>query len=64
MSSHLSSHLDERITEFTATIQANRHVAIPVAARKLAGIDLRPDNDIVQVSIRPHGPGKWNQHYW
>ncbi len=62
----MSSHLGEKIETFTATIQTtqNRHVAIPAAVRKSAGISERPDNDIVQVSLRPHGSGYWNHHYF
>jgi hypothetical protein len=42
----------------------NRLVAIPAAVQRSLRLDRRPENHILLVSIRSHGPGRWNHHYF
>jgi hypothetical protein len=59
-------HLKTPLAEFTATVHRtkNRLVAIPAEVQRTLGLERRPDNHIVLVSIRAHGPGRWNHHYF
>lgn len=59
-------HLKAPLAEFTATIQRtkNRLVAIPADVQERLGLERRPDNHIVLVSIRSAGRGRWNHHYF
>jgi hypothetical protein len=52
--------------EFTAVIHRtkNRLVSIPVDVQRGLGLSRRPDNHIVLASLRRHGGGRWNHHYF
>lgn len=59
-------HLKVPLDEFTAVIHRtkNRLVSIPAEVQKDLGLNRRPDNHIVLASIRSHGGGRWNHHYF
>ena len=59
-------HLKAPLAEFTAVVHRtkNRLVAIPAQVQRTLGLERRPDNHIILVSLRPHGPGRWNHHYF
>lgn len=61
-----SASLGTTLAEFSATIQRtkNRLVAIPAEVQRRLGLDRRPNNHIVHLSIRPAGRGRWNHHYF
>lgn len=61
-----SASLSTTLAEFSATIQRtkNRLVAIPAEVQRQLGLERRPNNHIVHVSIRPAGRGRWNHHYF
>jgi hypothetical protein len=41
----------------------NRLIAIPAEVQRRLGLERRPNNDILLVSIRKSGSGRWNHHY-
>jgi len=59
-------HLKATLAEFSAVVHRtkNRLVAIPAEVQRALGLERRENNHIVLVSIRPHGPGRWNHHYF
>ena len=59
-------HLKVPLAEFSAVVHRtkNRLVAIPAEVQRALGLERRQNNHIVLVSIRPHGPGRWNHHYF
>ncbi len=42
----------------------NRLLAIPADVQRVLGLERRAENDIVLVSIRKGGAGRWNHHYF
>jgi hypothetical protein len=56
----------ETLARFEATLQRskNRIVAVPADVRRRLGLDRRPANHILHVSIRRGGRGRWNHHYF
>jgi len=58
-------HLSETRATFGARIHRtkNRIVAIPADVQRALGLERRPDNHILLVSIRASGRGRWNHHY-
>jgi hypothetical protein len=42
----------------------NRQVSIPADMQRSLGLERRPDNHIILVSIRRRGEGRWNHHYF
>ena len=61
-----SAGLSTTLAEFSATIHRtkNRLVAIPAEVQRSLGLERRPNNHIVHVSIRTAGRGRWNHHYF
>jgi hypothetical protein len=59
-------HLKTPLAEFSAVVHRtkNRLVAIPADVQRTLQLERRQDNHIVLVSIRSHGPGRWNHHYF
>lgn len=59
-------HLKAPMAEFRAVIHRtkNRLIAIPADVQKRLGLARRIDNHLILVSIRPHGGGRWNHHYF
>jgi hypothetical protein len=59
-------HLKTTLAQFSAVIHRtkNRLVAIPAEVQRTLGLERRENNHIVLVSIRAHGPGRWNHHYF
>lgn len=59
-------HLKTPLVEFQAVVHRtkNRLIAIPAEVQKRLGLARRADNHLVFVSIRPHGAGRWNHHYF
>jgi hypothetical protein len=59
-------HLKAPLAEFSAVVHRtkNRLVAIPAEVQRQLKLERRQDNHIVLVSIRSHGPGRWNHHYF
>ena len=62
----MSSRLDKTIATFEAAIHhpKNRCVTLPAAVARELGLRPRADNDILHVSIRKAGEGRWNHHYF
>jgi hypothetical protein len=58
-------HLSETRATFAGRIHRtkNRLVAVPAEVQRLLGLERRPENHILLVSIRPSGKGRWNHHY-
>ena len=57
-------HLSSTLASFDATIQRtkNRLIAIPADVQRRLGLERRPENDIVLVSVRKSKAGRWNHH--
>ena len=57
-------HLSETLAEFDAKIQRtkNRLIAVPADVQRRLGLERRPENDIVLVSVRKANAGRWNHH--
>lgn len=58
-------HLGVTRAHFHAKIHRtkNRLIAVPADVQRKLGLTRRPDNDILLVSIRKSGRGRWNNHY-
>ncbi len=58
-------HIGQTIAHFEARIQRhkNRLVAVPARIQRKIGLEKRPDNHLLMISIRPRGAGRWNHHY-
>jgi hypothetical protein len=58
-------HLAETLERFEARIHRtkNRLVAIPAVIQRRLGLERRPDNDLLLVSLRRGPGGRWNHHY-
>jgi len=58
-------HLAETRAQFPARVHRtkNRLVAIPAEIQRKLGLERRPDNCLVLVSIRRGRRGRWNHHY-
>jgi len=41
----------------------NRLLSIPAAVQRTLGLSRQAENDILLVSIRKGGSGRWNHHY-
>jgi hypothetical protein len=57
-------HLASTLARFSARVQRtkNRLLAIPAEVQEKLGLERRAENDIVLVSIRKGGAGRWNHH--
>src|SRR5829696_6367389 len=58
-------HLSTTLAQFDARIHRtkNRLVAVPAEIQRELGLARQPENDILLVSIRKAGAGRWNHHY-
>lgn len=58
-------HLSATLAQFDAQVHRtkNRLIAIPAEVQQRLGLTRRQDNDIVLVSLRKAGKGRWNHHY-
>ena len=58
-------HLSHVMAEFEARIHRtkNRLIAIPARIQREVGLERRPNNHLLLVSLRPKGKGRWNRHY-
>ncbi len=58
-------HFSETRATFGARIHRtkNRLVAIPADVQRVLGLERRPDNHLLLVSIRRARKGRWNHHY-
>lgn len=58
-------HLSATLVQFRARVHRtkNRIVAIPADVQERLGLSRRKDNDIVLLSLRKRGKGRWNHHY-
>lgn len=58
-------HLSTTLAQFGARLHRtkNRLVAIPAEIQRELGLSRQPENDILLISIRKSGGGRWNHHY-
>jgi hypothetical protein len=59
-------HLAVTLARFSSRVHRtkNRLIAIPAEVQRDLGLERRAENDIVLVSIRKGGVGRWNHHYF
>lgn len=59
-------HLASTLARFSSRMHRtkNRLLAIPADVQRELGLTRRAENDIVLVSIRKGGVGRWNHHYF
>jgi hypothetical protein len=59
-------HIKVPLAEFTARIQRtkNRLVAIPANVQQRLALARQANNHLILASIRRHGGGRWNHHYF
>jgi hypothetical protein len=59
-----NAHLAVTLAQFKATLHQtkNRLVSIPAEVQRKVGLVRQQDNDLLQISIRKHGSGRWNHH--
>jgi hypothetical protein len=59
------SHLATTLARFTARMHRtkNRLISMPAAVQAELGLERRAENDLLLVSIRKGGAGRWNHHY-
>ena len=61
----MASELATTLGEFEATIQntKNRLIAIPAPTQRTLGLERRAGH-LIHLSLRKHGVGRWNHHYF
>ncbi len=59
-------HLASTLARFTSRMHQtkNRLLSIPAEVQRELGLERREENDLILVSIRRGGAGRWNHHYF
>jgi hypothetical protein len=60
-----NAQLSTTLAQFTGSLHRtkNRLLAIPADVQRRLGLARQPENDILLISIRKDGKGRWNHHY-